>query len=372
MQFNNIRPYKNDEIEEAMSRLLKEHEFFQGLQYFCPEWNKEDIINKAKNIKRSIDFQKIFMYKAVTGILKNSSEGFSYSGIKNIKPNEAYLYIANHRDIFLDSALLQLILFENNINTTQITFGSNLMSSQLLIDIGKINKMFTVLRSTDKQKMYKISIMLSKYIRNTICTSKESVWIAQRNGRTKDGNDSTQSGLLKMLNISSDKDFIKSFGDLKIVPLSISYEYEPCDQYKVLELLESKKSTYKKKPGEDLQSIISGIAENKGKIHITIGKPVISKLKKINQSNNYKEKINLLAKEIDQQIHSNYRLWKTNYIAYDILEQSNKFSEYYSEEDKKAFINYLEKKEVNFKEDHDEFEKIFLKIYSNPVKNSKL
>ncbi|MCK4662769.1 MAG: 1-acyl-sn-glycerol-3-phosphate acyltransferase [Bacteroidales bacterium] len=371
-KFENIRPYNQKEVVSAMKRLIKEPDFFKVIRFILPEWSVDEIKAEAIGITSSFDFQKVFMYKTIKKIFKKSSAGFTYSGIENLQPNEAYLFIANHRDIFLDSTIFEMVLYENKIETSQITFGSNLMTSKLLIDIGKINKMFTVNRSGNKQKMYNNSVILSEYIRDTIVNKKESIWIAQRNGRTKNGYDITQTGLLKMIDISGKKDYIENFRMLNILPVSISYEYESCDIQKVREVYMSKDSVYVKEPDEDIKSIISGVVENKGRIHLSFGKPISNELNSISKIKNNNTKIKLLANEIDKQIYSNYKLWKTNYIAADILKNDKIYSKYYTDIEKKNFIDYMNSKLNTLKGNYEEIKKIFLEIYANPVFNSKI
>lgn len=370
MEFNEIRPYTNEEIKEAIKRLMLEPMFFKAVRWLLPEMTDKDIVDNLNSVSGYYDFQKIFMHTAIRRIVKNSSDGLSHSGLENISKDKSYLYIANHRDIFLDSGLMEIILFENDYDTTQITFGSNLMSSQLLVDVGKTNKMFKVERGGDKVEMYNNSMLLSHYIRNTVVSETDSVWIAQRNGRTKDGHDLTQPGLLKMLNMSGSGNFAEDFRKLNIVPLTISYEYEPCDILKVKEMFASRDGAYTKKPGEDLQSIISGVIENKGRIHLAFGKPIDSELDEIAKLKTNNEKIKALAAEMDKQIYGNYKLWKTNYIAFDLLNSSETFSSEYSETEREDFLKYLDFRLGNTQGHKEEIKKMLLELYAVPVVNS--
>jgi len=199
------------------------------------------------------------------------------------------------------------------------------------------------------------------------------VWIAQRNGRTKDGNDMTQTGLIKMLNMSGGKNFSESIRQLKIVPLSISYEYEPCDDLKVQEsYLSSLHSKYVKAPGEDLNSILTGIMQPKGRIHMAVGKPIDHELLGLEKISNENEKIKQLVNIIDEQLFTNYKLWPVNYIANDIAHKSTEFSSYYTEEEKNNFINYIKQKTSKLKGDEQSLFNLFITMYSNPVKTKKL
>jgi 1-acyl-sn-glycerol-3-phosphate acyltransferase len=299
-----------------------------------------------------------------------SSGGLSWSGIENLDKNGSYLYIANHRDILLDSALLQIILEKESFATSEITFGSNLMDQGFITDFGRMNRMFTVKREGNAKELYDISKQLSAYIRHTIVDKKTSVWIAQRNGRTKDGNDQTQTGLLKMLGMSGGKDFIQCFSELNIVPLTISYEYEPCDFLKAKELyLSDLHSKYVKAEGEDLNSIITGIKQPKGKIHLAFGKPIKEELTELNKSGNDNEKIKQLTALIDKRIYSDFKLNPVNYIAYDLHHQTNVFESNYSKNEKENFITYVTKGIEQLKDDNDVIKNILLKMYAFPVEN---
>ena len=246
------------------------------------------------------------------------------------------------------------------------------MQGDFITNFGKLNRMFTVLREGNSRELYEISQKLSAYIRHTITDKNVSVWIAQRNGRTKDGNDLTQTGLIKMLNMSGKNGFTESIRQLKIVPLSISYEYEPCDDLKVQELyLSSLHSKYVKAPGEDLNSIITGIIQPKGRIHMAVGKPIDAELDEIEKTSNENEKIKQLVAIIDEQLYTNYKLWPVNYIANDIANGSSEYSSYYTAEEKDNFIAYIKQKTGKLKGDEQTLFNLFIALYSNPVKTKK-
>ncbi|NPA45567.1 MAG: glycerol acyltransferase, partial [Chlorobi bacterium] len=239
----------------------------------------------------------------------------------------------------------------------------------LVYDIGKINKMFKVYRKGTPKELLKKTIQLSEYIRYTIFNKKQSVWIAQRGGRTKDGFDKTQTGIIKMLNSSGSGSIYENIKSLNVFPLSISYEFEPNDYLKVNELLNTKNGKYIKAENEDLNSIIEGIRMNKGRIHLAFGKPINDDLKELENISRTNEKIKKVAEIIDNQIYSNYKLWPNNYIAADVLNEDNKFSKFYSEKEKENFINYKNKQLLKVKGNKEKANELFLKIYANPVFN---
>jgi hypothetical protein len=280
------------------------------------------------------------------------------------------LFIANHRDIVLDSAFLQVLLFDNGHSTSEITFGSNLMINQFIIDLGKVNRMFKVIRGGNKIELLKNSHKLSAYLRYTITKKKVSIWIAQRPGRTKNGYDKTETGLLKMFNMSSEGSFTDSFRELNIVPLVISYEYEPCCSSKIKELLAVlQNGSYTKKPEEDLMSIITGITQPKGRIQMSIGKPVSQYLDQVNENDCLNDKINKLAELIDAEVYRHYKLWPNNYIAHDLLHGNGEYKKFYTESDKETFLKYMDNEIKGISGDRKIIEDIFLKLYANPVIN---
>jgi hypothetical protein len=368
--FESLRPYYDSESPEVMKR-ISNYEYYQQLMaYLNPNLSKEEAIEKAVNTKSPYEFQTHFMSNAIWTILKQSSSGLTWSGLGNLDKNTAYLYIANHRDILLDSAILQIILDKEDFETSEITFGENLMQEGFITDFGKMNRMVAVKRDGTIKELYDTSKQLSAYIRHTILDKNVSMWIAQRNGRTKDGNDITQTGLVKMINLSGSKDFKQSISELNIVPITISYEYDPCDKLKVQELyLLDLQGTYVKAKNEDFNSILTGIKQPKGKIHVSFGTPILKELDEINKLNNENEKIKLLTNYIDKQIHQNYNLNPVNYIAYDILHQTNIFKTNYTESEKNDFINYTNDSISELVGEQDVLRNLFLKLYAMPVKN---
>lgn len=368
--FEELRPFYDSEATQIMHRMSGDPLYFQLVSYLWPGITKDEALAKAHNTKNIYDFQTGYMSHAIWSIVKMSSTGLSWSGIENLDKDKSHLYIANHRDILLDSALLQIILEKEDFATSEITFGSNLMDQGFITDFGRMNRMFTVKREGNAKELYDISKQLSAYIRHTIIDKKTSVWIAQRNGRTKDGNDQTQTGLLKMLGMSGGKDFLHNFSELNIVPVTISYEYEPCDFLKAQELyLSDLHSKYIKAQGEDLNSIITGIKQPKGKIHLTFGKPIQEELIEINKLVNDNEKIKQLSALIDRRIYTDFKLNPVNYIAYDLHHQTNVFETNYSKIEKENFLSYLSKG-INAPEGESELiRNLLLKMYAYPVEN---
>ncbi|MFA6400859.1 MAG: acyltransferase [Salinivirgaceae bacterium] len=369
--FDDIRPYHDSEINAAMKRLTADPALNAVASFVYPDVPVEHLQKMIQQISTITDFQVNIMHRAIYQIIKKTISQFSYSGFENLDPSKNYLFISNHRDILLDSGLFQLALVDNGFSTSEIAFGSNLLYSQFVVDIAKSNKLFKVERGGNTRDMYHNSVILSKYIRQTITSKNDSIWIAQRNGRTKDGNDSTDQGLLKMFDMSSNGSIIDSLSELNIVPLSISYQWETCDAMKMLELYVSKTDKYVKAPGEDLKSILSGIKQFKGNVHIEITEPITNSHLQQFKDYDKNELFSSIAKLIDNRIHSHYQLWDNNYIAYDIENNTIDYlKDKYTLESRMFFIQEMEKKIYAVEGNKEELKKIYLGIYSNPLKNA--
>ena len=369
-EFDDIRPYNAQEFPEAMQRIAHSPSFPILASYVYPEEPLDKVRNRIASYRTVKEFQEETMSRMNVRVIKNSITDFSCSGLEQLRKDEQYLYVSNHRDIMLDSSLLQYFLVQNGFDTTEITFGANLMMNSLIIDIGKSNKMFKVERPGGSIKdFYRCSKHLSDYIRHVITEKKQSVWIAQRNGRTKDGNDATDQGVIKMFGMSYPGDKIKAIDQLHIVPVSISYEWESCDILKTLELYESQFAKYTKKPGEDLNSILTGIVQFKGRVHIELCSPIQTSELMVFESMTNNEYHKALAQLIDRKIHAAYRLYPNNYIAYDLRYGTIKYQDFYTCEQKEKFIKRMNLLERYDTCDIEKLKDIFLSIYSNPVKN---
>lgn len=361
-QINPIAPYNDQQVKEALISLETNMEFIRGVQFFYPKWSQEEIVLKLRACNDHSDFMVKFIEMIIKDSIQNSMDSFEIIGLDNIDVTNS-LFISNHRDIFLDSALLQNHLYDIGKPFTEISLGDNLMVNPTLRAVAKLSNMFTVIRNGQKSELLSNSINLSKYLRYTITGKKVSSWIAQRNGRTKDGNDVTATGLIKMLLLSGGNNIKKSILDLNIVVSTISFEYEPCAFEKANELsaLENN-GEYKKKTFENIESIIRGIKESKGKVKLVFEKLDVDK---IDFTNNKKHDAVSIANEIDKIVYKNYQLRKTNYIAYDLLNDENKYNTYYSQDELTDFKEYL-----SGAEDEDIYLRV-LKMYVNPLMNKK-
>ncbi len=371
-KFSDIRPYTDQEAREAFKRMANDPHIAPITQYIKPGLPVEMMRGLLASLTSVWDFQHKVMYDVVKSILSQTTAGVTHSGIENLKDGKTHLLISNHRDIILDPAIIQALLYENHVDTTEIAVGDNLITSQFIEDITRSNGMIKVVRGGSPREIYSNSSHLSEYLRSKIASGVCSAWIAQRNGRTKDGKDETSQGLVKMLQMSGSGDFAKDYADLNIVPISISYQYEPCDFLKARELYISKREQYVKQPGEDLKSMLTGLTQYKGGVHFyfapSLSEEVIGACAALDKNERYKA----IAESIDKEILSNYKLWNNNYIARDILDGTSIYEKYYSIEEKETFLSYMESGISKIVEaekwiDAAELREIFLAIYANPV-----
>lgn len=387
--FEEIRPYNDAEASEALKRVA-DHPLLRGVsKYLFPEADPTLLAGLLKSVNSVDEFQAKVMSIAVEGVIKKTMTSFTYSGLDSFMADSngnypRYLIVSNHRDIVLDSALIQIILFRNSLPLTEIAVGDNLISQKFIEDLIRSNRMVKVTRGATVKEAYQASKILSEYLRKRVVNQESSIWIAQRNGRTKDGYDITEQGLLKMLNMSGQGDFASNFKELKIIPAAISYEFEPCDILKAIESYKKKNllagEKYIKAENEDLNSIITGIIQGKGSVNITFCEPISVKEIEIADEFEKNVKFQRLGEIIDKKIHQAYKLTPNNYIAYDMLkEESLNSLEFaldntgkYTEEQKDIFLKYLEKRlaKVNGDMDVNAIRKYLLEIYANPLINS--
>ena len=373
-EFESISPYTDEEAVIALGKLADHPLLSQFSVKFFPDQSPDFLKGLLKNLKSIDEFQVLVMSRFVEWVLEQTVKNFSYDGISNIDPEKRFLALSNHRDIIFDPAITQLVLFRNNIPLTEIAVGDNLVSSPTIEYLLRSNRMIKVIRGITARELYLSSQMLSKYIRLNITNQRSSIWLAQRQGRTKNGYDITEQGLLKMLDMSGTADFQKNFEELNIIPMSISYEYEPCDILKARELVISRKHKYVKAEGEDLNSILVGIQQPKGNVHLNIGTPLTSEEIAAAASCDKNDRYQQIRHAVDMRVIEGYRLWKNNYVAYDLVNQSYKYSHLYESADVEQFIAYMQKQldtvepEIN----REDLRRIFLDIYANPVVTKEL
>lgn len=367
-KFDDIRPYTDAEIPEAMERIASSPHFPMVAQFVFPDMDSMQAAAKVRSFKTIYDFQHGAMIPLNRAVLEGTITEFRLTGVEKLDRNKRYLYVSNHRDIVLDSCILMYALNNEGHDSGEITFGSNLMQGQLVIDIGKSNKMFRVERGGSPRQMYASSVHLSEYIRYAITEKNQSVWIAQRNGRTKDGVDRTDVGVIKMFSMSGPKDRVDNLAELNIVPVSVSYEWEPCDILKAQELYATRDGQpYVKKPGEDLNSILTGIMQDKGRVHFHICDPLTREDIESMADQAGAQFYRSVAELMDKRICSGYHLFPNSFIAHDIRSGSNAYRNRYSQQEYDAFVSRLS--DIQKLGCGPELRDIFLGIYANPVEN---
>jgi 1-acyl-sn-glycerol-3-phosphate acyltransferase len=368
-KFDTIRPFYDAEINDAIQSTVN-HPMMKALMNFTfPELEDtvwKDQLRKTHSIR---DFQCNFIYHSIQKVLEKSAESLTTSGFDKLEKNTAYLFISNHRDIILDTSLLNSCLFDHGLVMTASAIGDNLVKKAFLHTLAKLNRNFLVQRGLSPRELLQSSKLMSEYMGQLLLRENRSVWIAQREGRTKDGNDATHPGVLKMLAMGADdKDLMAYFKKIKIVPVSISYEYDPTDALKMPQLMaEANNEVYVKEENEDFKTLLSGVIGQKKRIHIHVGDVIESELDLISaELDNSNKQIQAVAQAIDDAILSSYRLWPTNYIAYDILNNSTTYAQQYTENEKSLFERRLE---MRIDASNTIALQGFLAMYANPVVN---
>ena len=372
-QFDPIRPFEPDELPDVFDRLLQNEQFCSVLAYFYPDVHKEALAAKMHACKDNLDFQKTFCYGFLVQLLARLSKGCDID-IASLDTDSRYTFISNHRDIVLDSALLDKLLIDAGFNTTcEIAIGDNLLKLPWVKDLVRVNKSFIVERALSMREMLMASKRLSEYMHFVIAEKNDNVWIAQREGRAKDSNDRTQEAILKMMVMGGEGSIIDRLKQLHLVPLAISYEYDPCDYLKAAELQARRDNpSWQKGPMDDVTSMQTGIMGYKGYIHYQCADCIDSYLDTIPADTPKTELFRLIADHIDRQIFAGYRLYPNNYVALDLLQGDSAHADHYTAEDKAHFEAYLkgqlDKIEMEGKDDAYLREQM-LKMYANPAIN---
>ena len=372
-EFDTIRPWEPEDLPEVYERLLSNPQFKQVLAYLYPQVPFEMIAQKLKACKTNMEFQLAFAYDFVHGILKKAATGceMDCAAIDNTRN---YTFISNHRDIVLDSAILDVLLVDNKFKTTcEIAIGDNLLSLPWVKDLVRVNKAFIVERALSMRQMLMSSKRLSDYMHFAIKEKNENIWIAQREGRAKDSDDRTQKSILQMMSMGGEGSIVDRLKQLHLVPLAISYEYDPCDYLKAKEYQQKRDDAdWKKGPTDDLVSMQTGIFGYKGHVHYHAAPCLDEYLDSLDPDMPKQDLYNKVAAHIDHEIHSNYRLCPGNYVALDLLENTASHASEYTEEDKQKFMKYIEgqlaKIDLPNKDEAYLKEKI-LTMYANPVRN---
>ncbi len=370
--FDSIRPFEPEELPQAYDRLLADKQFVEVLAFLYPGVPAEAIAAKMRQCRTNLEFQKTFCYTFLEQLLLKVAKGCDMD-TSLVDVTKRYTFVSNHRDIVLDSALLDKLLIDAGFTTTcEIAIGDNLLSLPWVRDLVRVNKAFIVERSLPPRQMLLASKRLAEYMHFAIAQKNENVWIAQREGRAKDSDDRTQPAILKMMAMGGEGSPAERLKQLHIVPLAISYEYDPCDFLKAKELQQRRDTTdFHKAPGDDVRSMQTGILGYKGRIHYHCA-PCIDQLLDTVADMPKGELFDKVAAHIDQEIHRNYRLYPVNFIALDMLEGSNAHEDRYTKEDKAFFDKYLQGQLAKIdleKPDHQFLRERMLTMYANPARN---
>ncbi len=372
--FNDIRPLNNDEVRDAIEALVTNEDFERAFRYIKPDVNWKEFSETMRSFKTKEDFKSKLAYEAVMMVANKTTFSLTISGRSRLpKDKKPCTFISNHRDIVLDASFLNVMLYDVGYGMTQVAIGDNLMIRPWIETLVRLNNSFIVKRGVSVRQMLDVSRTLSAYIRHTINETKESIWSAQREGRAKDSNDRTQGSVLKMLNMSGDKDVVSNIMDLNIFPVAISYEYDPCDFLKAKEFqMKRDDPNYVKSQRDDLLSMETGILNNKGRVHFTLTQPINDQLAALDKDMEKNELIAAIANIIDKEIYKHYRFYPCNYVAYDMLTGTKRFSSNYGLRDKKHFEEYLQgqlDKIVLPNKDEAFLRTKILEMYTNPLKN---
>ncbi|MBL7825854.1 MAG: 1-acyl-sn-glycerol-3-phosphate acyltransferase [Saprospiraceae bacterium] len=367
------KPYILDDalVGPYLQELFENERFVAGMRSFMPPDLFEAVFKLKSEVKSIEAFQAKIILPVMKLIERLGNTTLSNGGLEQLDPGKQYLFISNHRDIVLDSAFLNTTLFERGFRTSQIAIGDNLMRHRVSELIFRLNKSFVVKRSGTPLELYRYSVLLSEHIRLQITQGIDSVWIAQREGRAKDGNDRTQTGLLKMLSLGHDGGLKTYFQSLQIVPVSISYEYDPCDLLKAQEFVNKQADpNYKKSFEEDLQHMILGLSGKKGRVHFHFGKPLHEELDVFDTLPNAKKQLEALAEIIDHSIHQNYAIHGINEVAHRMLTGDNRPLQSAAPEEIEQLTRYFEERSKQLKQDESGMGRQYLlAMYANPLIN---
>lgn len=375
MSFDAIRCYNNEELKPVLSRLMEEKQFLKVLSTVYALLPKDEIIKIIQSVSSVTDFQRKLVIPFLQMLEDNLTRGIDFTGLEKLQDGKNYLYISNHRDIILDSAFLCLKLTQKSQDTVEIAIGDNLLIHPWIEDLVRVNKSFIVRRGLSAKQILESSRLLAEYIHHAIHEKKQSVWLAQREGRAKDSNDRTQDSLLKMLNMSGKASVTENLSDLNICPMAISYEFDPCDFLKAKEFqLKRDYPEYKKQPSDDLLNMKTGVMGYKGKVVYSLAGDISEKIRQIEREGLHKNELfSQIAELIDREIFDNYVIFPGNKIAYDLLNGTDKFSKEYTLMEKLDFEKYLEKQIEKIDLEYKDIDFLMVKLlemYANPLINA--
>lgn len=374
--FSDIAPYDDSIFKEKMASLVVDPGFLHAVNYTMPKEDVPVLLDEMKQMDNKYDFQHQIMFPFLEMLAKTTTAGISLGGVKYYNPGMNYTFITNHRDIVLDASFLGLALLRRDLPTPEVAIGNNLLVFDWINDLVRLNKSFIVKRNTGLREGLMAAKKLSAYIHHAILEKQESVWIAQREGRAKDSSDHTQESLVKMLAIAGEGSFMEKIKEINLMPVSISYEFDPNDYLKVREFLQKRRDPdFKKSQRDDLFSMETGLLQFKGKVHFQLTPRINSKLEQIGDFHDNNRAAKHVCSLIDQAIHRSYEIFEINYVAFDLLHDTDRFARKYTPEKKEEIIKYfnsqLDKVDLAdvTDEERDFMWEMMLTMYSNPLRN---
>lgn len=376
--FADIAPVDDKHFRDNMAKMVREPGLQHAVKYVMPDIDYPAFVKTLLSLDNKADFQREIMWPFMELVAKKTTDGVSASGMENLKDGEAYLFITNHRDIVLDASFLNICFFRQGRPATEVAIGSNLLIMPWIDTLVRINGCFIVKRDLKRLDALDAAKQLSAYIHHTIHSAGRSIWIAQREGRAKDSSDSTQESLIKMLALAGGDSTAANLAQIHIVPVAIAYEYDPNDYLKVKEFLQKRRNPeFKKSKRDDLFSMETGLLQFKGRVHFSIGTCLSRELDKMNADTPRNEVLEFTCREIDRQIHSHYKLYPINYIAYDELTDSDEYRMLYTDAEKERFMAYIDHQlsKVDLPgitpEERAYMRTMMFTMYANPLKNKR-
>lgn len=372
-EFDSIRPYEPEELPQVYDKLLQDEQFQKILAYVYPGVPLEAIGQKMHACKTNLDFQKNFVYDIVMKLVHELTTGIDIDAL-NVDIKNRYTFVSNHRDIVLDAGFLDKLLLDVGFGTTcEIAIGDNLLQLDWVRAMARINKTFTVERALKSSEMLRGSKRMSEYMHFAISKKNENIWIAQRQGRAKNSNDITQPAILKMMAMGGEGTIIDRLTQLHIVPVAISYQYDPCDYLKAREYQLRRDVPYwKKSPGDDLESMATGIKGYKGHVHYHLAPCIDEWLQTVDQDQQRNKMFDEIAAHIDQEIHRGYHLYPQNYVALDMIQNTHMYEEHYTQEEYDQFEEYVISRLALIDIDHKDeqfLRRCLLTQYAYPTRN---
>ncbi len=373
VEFDEIRPYHDEELPQIYEELIADAAFREAVSMVMPGVPFELLARQMHACKTKLEFQKTFCYPLLQKLIKEATDGVTLDYTSLPDEGKNFTYISNHRDIILDSGFLSVLLIDWGLDTPEIAIGDNLLIYPWIKKLVRVNKSFIVQRGLPMRQMLESSMRLSAYMHFAINRKKQSIWIAQREGRAKDSDDRTQDSVLKMLAMSGEGSVVDRLMEMNIAPTALSYEYDPCDYLKAWEFqLKRDNPEYKKSTADDLLNMKTGLFGYKGHVHFQTGTCINDELCKMDGTLPKTELFARISALIDKRIHSNYKIYPNNYVAHDLLEGNDNFTSHYTPEDRQRFLTYLEQQlariEIEGKDENFLREKM-LSMYANPLKN---